>query len=509
MKQLTQLSYGLLAGALLVGCGGGSSGSSNGGGNATQTSLVSIDAMTAVPVINGSATQGTLYVHNYGTTAATGVNFNLGSATAKTKVKAVLAKVGLNFGGYEDANGFVLINPERCGSIPAGGSCAVNFTTPSLSVGNLGNSLVKLAYNGSHGSATTSQVVNYKYVNLAALSGVNFTGSLDVTGIQGSTQHVVGYLYAGGAIGTSYKNVNLNSTNTTTRISNGFINGQEVVAGQVIAVEFAVAMQSNKTSSVNVTPSWGSSKLQASLLSSSASGSPLTLSLTPTQSIANLIFGNIPVLSAPTTSAAVVNVVNNGNADSSGGLTATATDGNAADLIITNGCSSTVLTANAANSCQITFSTNSYTSGTTTVEYKNNTGTVVGSQMVVWSNDQPFPAVYIAPTPTTISLGKGIFGSESSIVFMVTNAGKAPLTGVSYPVTNTGSATWTQDGSTCSNSIGALASCAITGHLTGTNDGTGSLYIKAQGSFNSVSYSFVALPLSYTVTANPSLEITP
>lgn len=509
MNKLTQLSCSLLAGALLVGCGGGAAGGSNGGGSASDTAQVSIDAMTSVPVINGSATQGTLYVHNYGSSTAIGLSFDLGSATTKTKVKAVLAKVGLNFGGYEDANGFVLINPERCGSIPAGGSCAVNFSTPSMSVGNLGNSLVKLAYKGSNGSATTSQVVNYKYVNLAALSGVNFTGSLNVTGVQGSTQHVVGYVYGGGASGTSYKNVNLNSTNATTRISNGFINGQEVVAGQVIAVEFAVAMQSNKTSSVNVTPSWGSSKLQASLLSSSGSGSPLTLSLTPTQSTVNLIFGNIPLLSAPTTSAAVVNVVNNGNADSSGGLTATATGGNASDLTITNGCSSTVLTANAANACQITFSTASYTSGTTTVQYANGSGTVVGSQTVIWTNDKPFPAVYLAPSPTTISVGEGQSTASGSIVFTVTNVGKAPLTNVTYPVTNTGSATWTEDGSTCTSSIGALASCTITGHLTGTDGGAGSLYIKAVGSFNSVNYSFVALPLSYTVTSNPALEITP
>lgn len=364
-KNALKAMLSVVVASVLSACGGGSSGGAN-VGNATNTAQLSIDAMTYVPVINGSATQGTLYVHNYGSSAASGVSFDLGSATTKTKLKAVLAKVGLNFGGYEDANGFVLINPERCGSIPAGGSCAVNFSTPSMSVGNLGNSLVKLSYNGSNGSATTSQVVNYKYVDLAALSGVNFTGSLNVTGVQGSTPHVVGYLYAGGASGTLYKDVNLNSTNATTTISNGFINGQEVVAGQVIAVEFAVAMQSNKTSAANVTPSWGSSKLQALSLDAN-SGSPLTLSLTPTQSTVNLIFGNIPVLSAPTTSAAVVNVVNNGNADSSGGLTATATGGNASDLVISNGCGSAVLTANAGNSCQITFSTASYTSGTTTV----------------------------------------------------------------------------------------------------------------------------------------------
>lgn len=94
-------------------------------------------------------------------------------------------------------------------------------------------------------------------------------------------------------------------------------------------------------------------------------------------------------------------------------------------------------------------------------------------------------------------------------MFTVTNVGQAPLENVTYPVTNTGSATWTQDASTCTVTIGSLASCAISGHLTGTNDGAGSLYIKALGSFNGVNYSFVALPLAYTVTAAPSLQITP
>ncbi len=182
----------LASAVLLAGCGGGAGGSSSGSGSpSTSSAQVSIDAMTSVPVINGSATQGTLYVRNYGTSTANGVSFNLGSATVKTKLKSALAKIGFNMGGYEDSNGFILINPERCASIPAGGSCAVNFSTPSMTLGNLGNSLVSLSYNSGKETQSTSQVVNYNYVSLAALSGVNFTGSLNVAGAQGSIQHVV------------------------------------------------------------------------------------------------------------------------------------------------------------------------------------------------------------------------------------------------------------------------------------------------------------------------------
>ncbi len=509
MKKILGMS--LASAVLLSGCGGGASSSaSSGGGVVSSAQQVSIDAMTSVPVINGSATQGTLYVHNYGTNAINGASFNLGLATTKTRLKTALANLGVKLGGYEDASGFILINPERCASIPAGGSCAVNFTTPNLSVGNLGNSLVKLSYSGKNGTQTTSQVVNYKYVDLAALGGVNFTGSLNVVGTQGSTQHVVGYVYAGGTAGTLYKDVNLKSTNATTSISNGFINGQEVAAGQVIAVEFAVGMQSNKSSYVNVTPSWGASKLQSTSVGS-GTGNLLGLSLTPSQGKVNYIFGDIPVLTAPTGIAAVVNVTNNGNADGGGGLTARATS-NASDLTIDyTDCVTTALRANAANSCKITFAATSSTPGSTTVEYVSN-GSVIGSQTVVWTNDKPYPAVYISPNMTTYNLGKGDSGADDSITFTFTNVGKAPLTGITYPVTNSGPATWTEDSRTCTSTIGATttptATCSISGHLTGTDDGTGDLYIRALGSANSVNYSFVSLPIRYTVAAAPSLEIT-
>ena len=40
-----------------------------------QLVWVSIDAMTSVPVVNGSATKGTLYIHNYGNKPVTSLSF--------------------------------------------------------------------------------------------------------------------------------------------------------------------------------------------------------------------------------------------------------------------------------------------------------------------------------------------------------------------------------------------------------------------------------------------------
>ncbi len=243
-----------------------------------------------------------------------------------------------------------------------------------------------------------------------------------------------------------------------------------------------------------------SKNLQAS---SGLSGAPLLLELTPSQNIVNYIFGTVPVLTAPTTTAAVISVTNNGNVDSNGGLTATSDNNN---LSITNNCQSTVLYANAANTCTLSFSVSTYTPGSAVVTFKNNNSETIGTQTVVWTNNTPVPAVYLVPNVSNVSFAKR--STESSIVFTVSNVGKAPLNNASYESTNTGPATWVQDGTTCPSSISPNEQCTITGHFVGTNDGTGVLYLRALGSYNSINYSFVSLPLNYEVTAAPSLSVT-
>ena len=497
----------------LVACGG-AGGSSSGGNTPAVGAQLSIDAMTTVPVINGSATKGTLYIHNYGTTTASGLNFDLNNATTSSKLKSTLASMGLHLNNsMVNSDGFTLINPELCSSIRAGGSCAINFSTPGLAAGDRGNSLVTLSYKSNGTSLITNQVVNYQYVSLSALDGVNFSGSLNVGGTQGSTQHVVGYLYGGGASGSKYQNVTLAATSAATSISNGFINGQEVAAGQVVAVELAVNLQDNQSSAVNVVPYWGASKTTSTAKKSTQattsgnSGGMLSLTLTPSQNLVNYIFGAIPILTAPTTTAAVISVTNNGNAASSGGLTATSSD---AELTITDiNCATTALLANAANYCEISFSVAGYTPGSATVTFKDNAGTTVGTQTVIWTNDMPVPAVYILPNTSPISFGKGQSTTKSSTIFTLTNIGHAPLNSATYTPTNTGPATWTQDSTNCTASIAPRGSCTIRGHFTGTDDGTGQFYIRAQGGYGSSNYSFVSLPLNYTVSSAPALEITP
>lgn len=520
MMKYTNITTMALAGYLLAGCGGGSGSSvaSSGGGNGNNAvNLVMIDEMTTVPVVNGMSTKGTLYMHNYSDKVANNLRFSLGNQTTKSMVKSFLSRVGFSLNSaMENKDGFVLTNPERCLSIPAGGSCAINFTTPTLGVGGQGNSLVELDYNLGGTSNSAVQVVNYQYRDISSLSGVNFGSSLTVSSSQTSVRHVVGYLFGSGSVGTRYSNVSLNSTSAAVNVSNGFIDGQEVVAGQIIPVEFVVNPQNNATATINITPAWGgafksvnSAKRALSTRSlhsgnTEGSGAPLNLSVTTYQT-AHILFGDASIMTAPTptNSAQTINVTNNGNLALPAGMTATVSE---SALIITNGCSGIAL---AANACTIQLATNSYTPGSAILTFHDAAGNVLGTQNIYWLNNLPVPVVYAMASPESVSIGKDVTQAESAITFTVNNIGKAPLNNVTYTPVNSGVSTWSQDGTTCSSVLAPDASCAITGHFTTTADGTGTLYYRISGSFDAKSYSFISRTVGYTITSIPSLSITP
>jgi hypothetical protein len=88
------------------------------GSNTTAPSTVntvSIDEMTSVPVVNGVATKGTLYIHNYGTKAVTGLSFGLKNTSTSSKLKSFINNLGLNLSNSVlDKQGFYLNNPELC-----------------------------------------------------------------------------------------------------------------------------------------------------------------------------------------------------------------------------------------------------------------------------------------------------------------------------------------------------------------------------------------------------------
>lgn len=519
MRSKRALSLFFAMGCLLSACGGSSS-SNVPTTPATQKQIpVTIDNMTTVPVINGSTTQGRIYIYNSSNTNMTGLSYSTGSPTVKTVIKNMLHKIGLQVSNsYEDDSGFVLLDSHYCTSIAANSSCAINFTTPNLKVGDSGSTLVNLKYSFNGYAVTTSQTVNYQYVNISALDGVNFTGDLNVQGTPGTIARVVGYLYGAGDVSNRY-NVRLKMTNPAVDVANGFVDNQEVVAGQVVPIEFNVPIQNSHNTYATITPAWGNHVVQQQHLQTQYAlmdagteslGNALTVSISPQQNVSNLVFSQIPLLSTVTGSAsATVTVINNGNAAYSGGVTVATSGGvNASDLVVgANTCTGT-LESYGANSCTISFSLATTESGNTTVQYKNSGGTVLSSQMVYWLNAYNYPAVSLQPSNSTISFATNT--TSSPVTFTITNFGSATLSSMTVSPNSPTGATWSQTASTCGTSLASGASCSVTGTLTASSSYlTGVLTLTARGTSFGTSYTFKSLPVHYTITSAPSVSITP
>lgn len=519
--KIKHLGIALAIGGLLSACGGSSGATSSGGGNTpvSNTIPVTIDAMTTMPVINGGATRGQVYVYNSSDVQITGLTYQLEKQTLKSSIRSMLQKIGISLNGATiDTKGFVLNDPEFCASIPAHSSCAINFTTPALSVGNQDGSRVSVNYQYNGKSVTSSQIVNYRYTDVSAVSGVNFAGNLNLKGQQNQHLRVVGFMYAGGASTVRYNNVILKPSNTTIVATNGFSNGQQVAGGQVVPVEFDVPLQDSRDGFATITPQWGNTqKLQQTVLqshslqdaSTSGVGDPLRLVLQPQQNTVNYMFSYIPLLSVATgTATTTVTVINNGNANATNGITATATSGDTSAVQINDtACSSANLTAFGGSSCTIGITVSTYNSGSAAITFTSN-GYTVGTQEIYWYNSTPYPLVYITSSATSVVLPKG--GSSGLITFTATNIGQAPLNGVSHAVTtNLPLATWVESSNNCASSLAPSASCTITGVLNGNTDGYAKLSASLFGNYNSVAYTYRSLPVDYRVDSAAVLSINP
>ena len=209
------------------------------------TPSITIDDSTTVPVINGFSTAGKIFIHNNSNQTISGIQYSLSDTSVKSKIKALLSTVGVNtYKDIEDKNGFILIKPEDCSSIPAGGSCAINFVTPNISVGQSGSTIIKANFVDTNDKlASYNSLIDYQETNInEAKSGVNFAyGYIPAVGTEGTTRYVVGYMLGTGENGTTFDNVNLELSDPGhVAVSRGFANGSKVAVGAVIPVEFLV-----------------------------------------------------------------------------------------------------------------------------------------------------------------------------------------------------------------------------------------------------------------------------
>ena len=214
MKSAKIIGASVLLAGLVAGCsnGGPSAGGAIPFSPFSTVPALSVNDMTAVPVVNGSNTAGKIYIHNNSNVTVSGIKVGLQNATKTSKLSHLLSTLGINLNSsITDINGFRLTNPDSCAAIKAGASCAVDFVTPPLSVGTRNSAVISVAYtNSKQQTQHYKSVVNYAYVASDSLNGVNFYGgSVAAVGDSGSVKYVTSYLVGGGTGGTIYNNVKL------------------------------------------------------------------------------------------------------------------------------------------------------------------------------------------------------------------------------------------------------------------------------------------------------------
>jgi hypothetical protein len=535
MKMTNIIVTTLAMSGFLIGCGNkGSINSSTSPSILPQSSVppLSINEMTAVPVINGANTAGKIYIHNRSNHTISDIKISLQNPTTTDKLNRLLSKMGIHLNSsISDEKGFRLINPDECMTIKAGTSCSINFVTPNLTIGQRDSAVIALNYVDATKNQQHKSVINYQYVDSNLLNGVNFYGgSVAVVGNTGDIKYVTSYLLGGGTSGTIYNNVNLQIDNPgAVALANGFVNGNQVAAGQVIPVEFLIKLNSNKPTVARVTPSYGeatqtikttqllkSAGLQGHSLQNGL-GDSLLINLTPAQAQANLVFSNLPVLNLESGTTATVTVVNNGNADVAAGDFAVTDSDGGTHIAITNNCNG-VISAYAASSCTVGFNINDATiSGSDIVTYKIS-GNEVGRDTLYYKRNNAFPALTIAPAPSAIAMVKSAV-VESAVVYTITNTGVVPLTSISLSsnITNTSQVTaFGNIGGSCgvtslagTFNLAAGTSCTVSGtYHAGATLGYGYAYLQASVTYNSIAYNYSSLPVSYMITGTPNLVFT-
>ncbi|MEN9945771.1 MAG: hypothetical protein RLZZ293_157 [Pseudomonadota bacterium] len=530
----------VLALATLVGCSGHGSTASSVTPTPTPTpptpvveSPVAISVMSVVPVINGSATTGSLTIVNNSSYQVTNLvanvvssnSTNKSSLSAKTR-DLINSTIGQLLGKKllaTDDSTITLLDPNSCSTIDANKDCTLKFETPNLSLGDAGSSLVNFTYSiNNTDNNTMNALVNYQYES--ALPGVHFSANSqpNIYVGKGDSTYVTGYLYAGGDTGTKYNYYLDANQPAAISVAQGDVSSAdhpvEIVSGEMHPVLLKINSLSSESTFLTMTPKYtttlSTSKvvikqhgLQHQLQAIDwASGTPYSINLIPQASAVNLIFSTASNLMFNNESSAAqktqtITVVNTGNL-ASGAVTASVVG---SGLTVTGTCTS--LSANTANSCTFSAAVTATSTGSATVNFSTG-GSVVGSQTISWVNFGTYIPKLIVSS-STATLPDLLVGESAIIPFTVSNIGTATVN-LTTPTFNneiTGIFTPTvQAATTCGATLAAGQSCIYSYKMVAlTSAGASqlsnySIRLTESGNYNGNPYSASLNPgIAYTI----------
>lgn len=490
LAQLKLCGITLLAGVLLATCSNHTTGATD--TNANLSNSLIIEKAATVPVLDGKPTQTGVYIHN-----------NTGQTISGIQYASVLTGTP-----QEQAVNKQLLQPSTtsCTSIAANSSCLLSFTTPSLSLGQSGSSLIAASYNGHN----SKQLINYRYYSSNDYSGVNFSDGS--TSLYGTNDYATVYVFVGK--GQSQTQLGFKASNSSLAVQSGLTNGKtNIPANGVIALE--IKSNQNVTSNlVSLTPYTvtSSKQLSQALQSAQQNNQSLQVMISPTQQ-ANLLMSDSPILNATGESSATITLLNNGNQTASN-ITLSSAD--SAKISITGATSNTCTSGGSlavGASCNYTINlVDLYNNGSTSLNlaYNNSLTSINGSQTVYYYNNLAAPMVSIVPISSSLTED---INTANTLTFNAQNIGNAPLNNLSVSLSTTLSQATLSQTNDCGAQIKAKTSCVITATVTANaNVDSGIFYAKLNGDFTNgatpSNYSFVSKPVNTSITDSTTATIT-
>ena len=245
MKLSVWLPVVLIIAFILDGCNGSNNSLNNNNLNPQSlwaSSDVTFDQLGTIPVFESKPTRTLVYVHNNSDHEINGINYS----------------------GFDNLNGkygadnarqqqIILQNSaQKCSSIKANSSCALEIVTPILSkdTTSKASAILMLSYLENNQTYHDSQIVNMSLVHANTPDGVTFASNISTPLTPSNTYSVV-YAYASG-VNQNYKIISLAIGSPASITINSLLNNQLVTSESVYAVEISIP-ESSKSYTIPLT----------------------------------------------------------------------------------------------------------------------------------------------------------------------------------------------------------------------------------------------------------------
>lgn len=460
---------------------------SNGSSQAESSSgTLEIDNVATVPVFANSSTTTVVYIHNLSDEQISDISYISENNIAKS------------------VSGRFTINGNSCSSIPAHGSCAIEFTTPILSAKGAnvqGSTLIRANFMQNGKASYTQQLINYSLVP----AKTQISAMTDVT----LTSHSYGtvYLYANSGIFQLEKLTSANPQVKESNRSNNTLNAPQVVAIELTAGEISVPQNIN----LNLNYINQSTKSTDNL--------EFSVNATPTSNGPILTSGRMPIINTSESTNSYMIVYNAGNQDT---IINNITTTNGISIITATSSCTVGNTLIARAYCGLSFSVpQAGNTGTITITYNNSTQQL--NQSVLWYNSKDQALLQMIINPNAVSFTQ--YTNSTAVNVTTLNVGGYDLTDVTIPSASNpdgGSATTTvstplacvdSNNNSTGTTLPINGSCTYSVTLSDTvAEANKNMLLKIAGNYNNSSGSanyLRSIAVAYTSITPPTVTITP